>query len=113
MSKSWSNNIRVGRVAEELHDKAAAGLELAAEYVLQVSNDHVPIEEGTLERSGTVTVDPVNLRAAIAYDTPYAVAQHEDLDAQHDPGRTAKYLENAMNSERKTVREIIADAMRG
>lgn len=112
MSKSWQNNISIKHVPARLHDQAVAGLTEAAEHVLKVSNDHVPIEEATLERSGTATVDATNLRAAIAYDTPYAVAQHEDLDAQHDPGRTAKYLENAMNSQRPIVRKIIAAKMR-
>jgi hypothetical protein len=113
MSRSWSNNIRMRNIPEELHEKAADGLFLATEHVLQVSNESVPLEEGTLERSGVASVDREKLRGAISYDTPYAVRQHEDLDAQHDSGRTAKYLENAMNSERRTIRQLIADAMRG
>lgn len=112
MSRSWSNNIRLRNIPDDLHDKAAEGLFLAAEHVLQVSNAAVPHEEGTLERSGVASVDELQLRAAISYDTPYAVRQHEDLDAQHDPGRTAKYLENAMNSERDTIRQLVADKMR-
>lgn len=92
--------------------KAAKGLYLAAEHVLQVSNTHVPIEEGTLERSGVASVDESTLTAAVSYDTPYAVRQHEDLTAKHDAGRTAKYLENAGNSEARTVAKIIASAIR-
>ncbi|WP_405195177.1 hypothetical protein [Streptomyces anulatus] len=91
---------------------AARGLRLGAEHVLQVSRGRAPIEEGTLERSGTATVDEDELRAAVAFDTPYAVAQHERMDLRHDAGRTAKYLEGPMNEEAGTVGEIIAAEMR-
>ncbi|MGC5343646.1 hypothetical protein [Streptomyces sp. DT171] len=91
---------------------AARGLRLGAEHVLQVSRGRVPIEEGTLERSGTATVDEQTLTAAVAYDTPYAVRQHEEMDYRHDAGRTAKYLELPMAEEADTVGEIIAAEMR-
>ncbi|MFI6606850.1 hypothetical protein [Streptomyces sp. NPDC050507] len=89
---------------------AAEGTERAAEHTLGVSNQHVPLEEGTLERSGKVSADGLNV--AISYDTPYAVIQHEALDFQHLPGRTAKYLENAMNSERETMLRLMAVPLR-
>lgn len=91
---------------------AASGLYLAVEHVLGESNAHVPHEEATLERSGKATVDEATLKAAVSYNTPYAVVQHEDLTLRHDPDRTAKYLENAFNSERGTCRDIIATAVR-
>ncbi|MFI6860187.1 hypothetical protein ACIBKZ_09775 [Streptomyces sp. NPDC050421] len=89
-----------------------AGLRLGAEHVLQVSRGRVPIEEATLERSGTATVDEEQLTAAIAYDTPYAVRQHEEMDYRHDAGRTAKYLEQPLAEEADTVRDIIAAQLR-
>lgn len=76
--------------------------------MLGVSSDRVPNEEGTLERSGRVSVDDGALVAAISYDTPYAVRQHEELTYRHSNGRTAKYLENALISESGTVRDLIA-----
>lgn len=91
---------------------ATAGLGLAAEHVLQVSNTHVPIEEGTLERSGATSVDAGAGTAAISYDTPYAAVQHEDLTFHHDAGRHAKFLETAGNTERAQVRELIAASIR-
>lgn len=92
---------------------AVRGLTLAAEYVLGESNQIVPIEEGTLGRSGATSVDPATLRASVSYDTSYAVRQHEDLSLRHDPGRQAKYLENTMNAEVGAVRKIIAEAIKG
>lgn len=91
---------------------AARGLRLAAEHVLTESRRIVPIEEGTLERSGVATVDEGDLTAAVSYDTPYAVRQHEELDYRHDAGRSAKYLERPLTEEAGTVRDIIAAQVR-
>ncbi|MGW3711348.1 minor capsid protein [Streptomyces albogriseolus] len=91
---------------------ALRGARLAAEHLLAESRDRVPIEEGTLERSGTVTVDEANLAAAVSYDTPYAVRQHEDMTLRHDAGRTAKYLERPFEEESTTMQAIIAAQVR-
>lgn len=91
---------------------AADGLLKAAEHVLQKSREVVPIEEATLERSGTATVDASKLTAAVSYDTPYAVRQHEDETLRHDEGRTAKYLERPMNAEKGTAGELVAAEVR-
>lgn len=88
------------------------GLKKATEFVLGESRKVVPLEEGTLERSGTASVDSAELVGAVSYDTPYAVKQHEDLTLRHAPGRTAKYLESPMLEHRGTVQEIIAAEIR-
>jgi hypothetical protein len=107
-------NVRLNqKIAPAMRKAANRGLALGAEHVLGESNKAVPIEEATLERSGTVSTDPENLRAAVAYDTPYAVRQHEDLGLRHDEGRNAKFLENALNTETQTVREIVARTIKG
>lgn len=112
MSNSWT--VRVNRnVGPGMKAAAARGVALAAEHVLGEARKRVPIEEATLERSGAVSTDPANLRAAVTFDTPYAVVQHEDMGLKHDAGREAKYLENAMNAERETVQQIIAQAIKG
>lgn len=100
-------------VAAKLRKSSARGLALASEHVLGVGNEKVPLEEGTLQRSGTTSVDEKKLRAAVSYDTPYATKQHEDMTLRHDNGREAKWLENAINSEQDAVREIIARTIRG
>ena len=112
MAKTWPLDIDVGSAVRRSKAGAVRGLTLAVEHILQVSNTHVPIEEGTLERSGKASVDAGSLRGAVSYDTEYAVVQHEDLTLQHDAGRTAKYLERAMTGERSTARELIARAVR-
>lgn len=107
-----ADSLEVGEITAATHAGASRGLFLGAEHVLQVSNKSVPIEEGTLERSGHTSVDREALEAAIAYDTPYAARQHEELDYAHDNGRTAKFLENAMNSEIPTIQQIIGSAIK-
>lgn len=100
------------RFLADAEQGAADGLFLAAEHVLGVSNEKVPHEEGTLERSGEVSIDRRALKAAVSYDMPYAVYQHEVMDLQHDDGRTPKYLENALNGERATAAKIIATSIK-
>lgn len=90
---------------------ASRGLRLALEHTLQVANTQVPLEEGTLERSGKVTVD--GLDGTISFDTVYAVVQHEALDFHHPvPGRKAKYLEDPMRTERDTMMQLMAAPLR-
>ncbi|WAL93999.1 hypothetical protein [Streptomyces sp. Je 1-369] len=89
---------------------ASEGVQRALEHGLGVSNTRVPLEEGTLERSGRVDVDGLN--GAISYDTVYAVRQHEELTWKHLPGRQAKYLESAMNDEREVMLQLMAVTLR-
>lgn len=111
MAKQWEVNIDAG-VLVTTKRGAARGLLKAVEYVLQEANTEVPIEEGTLQRSGVASVDEQALRGAVSYDTPYAVRQHEDMTLSHDSGRKAKYLERAFNRTRTEQAQIIADEIR-
>ncbi|MFE2019887.1 hypothetical protein ACFW9O_17810 [Streptomyces sp. NPDC059499] len=89
---------------------ASEGLERGLQHVLTEAQRIVPLDEGTLERSGKVTVD--GLEGAISFDTVYAVIQHEALDFRHLPGRMAKYLEIPMNRERQVVLDMMAVGLR-
>lgn len=98
---------RLDRFLAAVLDGAERGLTLGAEHLLAKANETVPIEEGTLGRSGRATVDAASLEAAVSYSTPYAVKQHEDLSLRHDDGRTAKWLEVAANAEADTIGRIL------
>ena len=106
MTVKWYGDKAKGAV----HRGAARGLMLGAEHVLQEANILVPIEEGTLLRSGVASSDESALQAAVSYDTPYAVRQHEELDYHHDVGRQAKYLETPINDAgvKRKVEDLIA-----
>jgi hypothetical protein len=89
---------------------ASEGLRRGLEHVLAESRKIVPLDEGTLERSGRVDVD--GLEGSVSYDTVYARRQHEELTWKHLPGRSAKYLEKPMNSERDVVLRLMAVSLR-
>lgn len=84
----------------------------AGEFLLEQANRTAPIEEGTLIGSGTVTLDRGRLRAVVAYDTPYAVRQHEDTRLRHTNGRRAKWLEHTAREQGHQLGRIIADRLR-
>jgi hypothetical protein len=100
------------QVEARLREAAGDGLTAAAEHLLGASRARAPIEEGTLERSGAAAVDREALRAVVSYDTPYAARQHEELDWQHDPGRTAKYLEEPAHEEAEAMKALVAAPIR-
>lgn len=89
---------------------ASEGLQRGLEHVLAEANKLVPLDEGTLRRSGRVDVN--GLEGSISYDTVYAVRQHEELTWRHLPGRSAKYLEIPMNSERDVVLRLMQVSLR-
>ena len=99
--RQWTSRGR--RLAEE-------GLQRGLEHVLTESRKIVPLEEGTLERSGRVVREGLN--GAISYDTVYARRQHEELTWKHLPGRSAKYLEIPMNRERDVVLRLMQVSLR-
>jgi hypothetical protein len=104
----WRENL----VVAELGAGTVEGLGRAAEWLLGESDQLVPLEEGTLARSGVASVDEASMTAAVSYDTPYAVRQHEELEWRHDPGRQAKYLEQPLHEGRDTMAAILAAAIR-
>lgn len=104
--------ISTGRVGGKLSAAEGRGLGKAAEHLLGESRKRVPIEEGTLERSGVASVDEGNLQAAVSYDTVYAARQHEETTWRHDPGRTSKYLEGPFEEEHNTMMGLVAAEIR-
>lgn len=93
----------------ELARAKLAGLTDATEFLLEASNRTAPIEEAVLIGSGTATVEVAGdtARGAVAYDTPYAVRQHEDTRLRHDPGRRAKWLERTAQEQAPAIGRAI------
>lgn len=108
----------LGNLTKRVQEVATAGdrgLYLGGQHILNVSNRQVPHEEGDLERDGAVIQGSGEVAITYGRDAQvaaYAERQHEDLSLAHDSGRNAKFLENAMNSEREKVLAIIADTTR-
>lgn len=110
MGVEFTINLNINAALAAAQQGAEQGVADAMEHLLNVSNAHVPHEYGDLQSSGVASTD--GLEGAVSYNTPYAVRQHEELGWRHNPGRTAKYLENAMNSEAAVLAEIVADRIR-
>lgn len=91
-------------------DDIERAMQAGAEVLLDESNRKAPIETGALIRSGVAKAD--GNKAAVGYNTPYAVRQHEELGYQHDSGREAKYLENALINNKAAIFDAVADEIR-
>lgn len=104
-SEVFRNLARLPRVVREA---AIAALVDAGEATLTRSNEMVPLDETTLERSGRVSSDGKGT-VAISYDTPYAVVQHEDESLEHINGREAGFLRKAVDERRDTNARYVAD----
>lgn len=100
------------QVEDAMRSAAAEGLLIAAEYILGEANHTVPFLVGIMEHSGVATVDEQRLAAAVSYDTPYAVRQHEDLTLRHPNGRRAKWLELTMSERGQKVIDLIGTQVR-
>jgi hypothetical protein len=95
-----------GRLIARPIEVAAGLLEPVGQYILQEANKTIPIDQGTLQRSGQVTVG--DLEVVVSYDTPYAVRQHEDTRLRHAPGRRAKWLERTLQSEARYITDWLS-----
>jgi hypothetical protein len=100
---------------ERIEAAAQRGLMDWAEHVLDESSRIVPIEEGTLLRSGTTALDPATNTAYVGYGTggaaAYAVRQHE-VPMKHDAGRTDHYLSTPVAQSEQVALELVARQVR-
>lgn len=88
-------------VRKLLHDAAADALDDILEDALAEAREVTPIEESTLIRSGFTELDRPTLTGQVAFDTPYAVKQHEDPTLRHDAGRKDHYLSDTVEQNRR------------
>lgn len=84
------------------------GLDAGADHLLDAALEITPFETDYLADTGIATTDASQLKAAVSFDGEYAVWQHEDLDLEHDAGRSAKYLETPFYGEKDEILRIIA-----
>ncbi len=98
----WNGNLDDGDIER--------AMQAGAELLLDESNRKAPIETGALIRSGVAKAE--GNKAAVGYNTPYAIKQHEELGYQHDQGREAKYLENALMNNKTRIFDAVADEIR-
>lgn len=98
-------------LAARVRQAGGRGARKAAERLRSLSVPRAPLQDSPLRQSATVTADEAKGLAAVSYDTPYAVKQHEELDYSHEEGE-AKYLERPLNENRGQLLAIIAAEVR-
>ncbi|WP_440100025.1 hypothetical protein [Streptosporangium sp. H16] len=109
----FNEKVSAEQLSAQIKRSAVLGLRKSAEVVLATARHNTPHESGDLERSGAPSVDPTNLVAAVSFNTPYAVRQHEEVNYDHPKKGEAKYLENALAEEADNVRKILAKYLEG
>lgn len=90
---------KMGLLEEEIKKGALKGLRITAQNILGESQKLVPVDTGTLQKSGSIKLNSETLTAQISYNTPYALKQHEDATLNHPNGGEAKYLERPFNEK--------------
>lgn len=94
---------------EPVRSAITDGLHAAAEVIKQEAIERAPKETGYLRNTAATAAE--GLEAAVGFDGPYAIVQHESLGYHHQDGE-AKYLENAVIATKDVVAAVIADAIR-
>ena len=103
MAKLRVGGLQQGMIMESRLKKA--GL-----FVQRESQKVVPVEFGVLKNSAfTRKLKGVGFTADIivGYTAHYAVYVHENLQARHKSGKTAKYLENSIKLNRRKILAIV------
>ena len=98
-----------------LSDYLQAGLLEAGEFLLEKSQEIVPVDTGALRDSGFVDVrgSGFGSEVVVGYTKEYAIYVHEDLRARHAFGTSAKYLERPMRQYAAKIQGIIGDSIGG
>ena len=105
------------RAQQKKHEAGfARGLKRAGLWLLRESMKIVPVDTSALKNSG-----PLVTRAEgqgfktvmiVGFGTDYAIYVHEDLNARHQAGKQAKFLEEPARRGRMDMSEIIIKEMR-
>lgn len=118
-----ANLLKVLRVRETLqalkkrrdfNERAFAnGLKQAGSFVLNESQRIVPVDTGDLRRSGFTSHEGTGAKTIvkIGYRQSYAIYVHENLEARHAPGKSAKYLTKPMRKYKQQIIQIIRNAV--
>lgn len=100
----------INRLIKNNWKDAKRGLLHEANIILDKSIKQTPIEFGVLRGSGTVEEtkeDKDEYEVTIGFNTEYAAAVHENLNAYHSKGK-AKYLEDPLMARVDDIPKNIA-----
>lgn len=100
----------INKIIKENWKDAKKGLLAEANIILNQSVKQTPVEFGVLRGSGTVEEtkdDKDEYEVTIGFNTDYAAAVHENLNAYHSKGK-AKYLEDPLMARVDDIPKNIA-----
>jgi len=97
--------------SDSLEKHFERGITKAGAWLLRESKKIVPVDTNALRTSGIATKQHGGWRTTIiiSYSTSYAIYVHEDLNARHAKGKSAKFLEKPFRTGLATMRKIIQD----
>lgn len=111
--------LRIKVAKARLDNGAHNGARRGAEFLLGITQNRVPLEEGDLQRTGRVTEGSRGKKThnfGVVYGgqglDDYARRQHEELTWNHAPGRTAKYVEDPLAENAAAIKAMIAEGVR-
>ncbi len=98
------------RKVEKRHAKGMErGVVKAGLHLQRKSQIIVPVEFAVLKNSANTRKEGsgFDVEVVVSYGTEYAVFVHEDLEAEHKPGKQAKFLEQPARDEAGAMADII------
>lgn len=126
---------RFGEVRGEVRGEVGRAVRAIGLDLLSQSVNRAPVDEGPLRGSGTAHFNGARIAsgadyaadatgdrgvsgghgttpttAVVAFNTEYAVAQHERTDYVHPKGGEAKYLERPLEENRSRYQQRLRDA---
>jgi len=104
------------RIQKQVSEKAMRkGLLKSGLFLQRESQKIVPIDTSALKSSAATasSIERSKMEVVISYGTAYALYVHEDLEARHKPGKTAKFLEGPFREHQKKLINIVKESIRG
>ncbi len=106
MTLIWTGGDRLEALLDHvLHEAAQAG----AEALQDAAERIIPTESSELRESGRVTAD--GDRAALSYDTPYAVIEHQSGYPRHAPPTTKHFVTRPMLESGEEILVAMGEAV--
>ena len=91
------------QVIAKLQQSEIQAIQDGCEYILQEANKLVPLDEGTLQRSGNTSIDSSKKTGSIYYDTKYTIRLHENPQYTFQKGRQGKWLETTIRANKRVL----------
>ena len=90
------------------------GLMKAGLFLQRESQKIVPIKTSFLKASANTRMEGHGAKSVVtvSYSTEYAIYVHEDLEARHKPGKSAKFLEKPLHEKQNLMAEIIVEEVK-